>query len=150
LQAEAQAREVELKQQLEDRERELRHQMEARERELREKLELLRNNVTGAETTRLMPKVFQPFSTKIQVVEIPRHSQEPTIDSYDGKSDLHNRVSTFQTQMFISGANDALSCKIFVGTLKGVAYKWIVALPARSVTNFEDLATRFGPICSKY
>jgi len=56
LQAEAQVREVELKQQLEDRERELRHQMEARERELREQLELLRNNVTGAETTRLMPK----------------------------------------------------------------------------------------------
>jgi len=80
LQAEAQAREVELKQQLEDRECELRHQMEARERELREHLELLRNNVTGAETTRLMRKVFQPFSTEIQAMEIPRHFWEPTID----------------------------------------------------------------------
>jgi len=50
LQVEARAREVELKQQLEDRECELRHQMETRERELREQLELLRSNVTRAET----------------------------------------------------------------------------------------------------
>jgi len=142
-QAEAQAREVNLKQQLEDRERELRHQIEARERELWEQLELLRNNCTGAETTRLIPKVFQPFSTEIQVVEIPRHFWEPTIDSYDGTSDPHSHVSTFQTQMFISGVDDALSCKIFVGTLKGVSHKWIAGLPATSITNFEDLAIRF-------
>ena len=50
LQVEARAREVELKQQLEDRECELKHQMETRDRELREHLELLRSNVTGAET----------------------------------------------------------------------------------------------------
>ncbi|MCI18630.1 hypothetical protein A2U01_0039785 [Trifolium medium] len=45
--------------------------------------------------------------------------------------------------MFISGAEYALSCKIFAGTLKDVAHKWIARLPARSVTSFEDLATRF-------
>jgi len=45
--------------------------------------------------------------------------------------------------MFISGADDALSFKIFAGTLKGVAHKWIAGLPVRSVGNFEDLATRF-------
>jgi hypothetical protein len=37
--------------QLEERERELRQQMEARERELRQQIDLLRNNVTGAETS---------------------------------------------------------------------------------------------------
>jgi hypothetical protein len=45
--------------------------------------------------------------------------------------------------MFISGADDALSCKIFAGTLKGVAYMWIAGLPTRSVTSFDELATRF-------
>ena len=38
--------------------------MEVMESVLREQLDLLRNNVTGTETTRLMPKVFQPFSTE--------------------------------------------------------------------------------------
>jgi len=43
--------------------------------------------------------------------------------------------------MYISGADDALSCKIFVGTLKGATHKWIAGHFARSVTSFEDLAT---------
>jgi hypothetical protein len=51
LQDEAQTREAELRMQLEERERELRQQMEARERELRQQIDLLRNNVTGAETS---------------------------------------------------------------------------------------------------
>ncbi|GAU41091.1 hypothetical protein TSUD_139940 [Trifolium subterraneum] len=117
--------------------------MEARERELRQQIDLLRNNVAGAETTRMMPKVFQPFSEEIQAVAVPRHFCEPTIDSYDGSGDPQSHVSTFQTQMFISGADDALSCKIFAGNLKDVAHKWIAGLPTRSVTSFEDLATRF-------
>ncbi|GAU47711.1 hypothetical protein TSUD_177160 [Trifolium subterraneum] len=115
LQDEAQARETELRLQLEEREREL----------------------------RMMPKNFQPFSEEIQEVAVPRHFREPTIDSYDGSSDPQSHVSTFQTQMFISGVDDALSCKIFGGTLKDVAHKWIAGLPARSVTSFEDVATRF-------
>ncbi|MCI74504.1 hypothetical protein A2U01_0095768, partial [Trifolium medium] len=45
--------------------------------------------------------------------------------------------------MLISGADDALSCNIFAGTLKDMAHKWIAGLPARPVTSFEDLATRF-------
>jgi hypothetical protein len=143
LQDEAQTREAELRMQLEERERELRQQMEARERELRQQIDLLRNNVTGAETTRMMPKVFQPFSGEIQGVAVPRHFREPTIDSYDGTGDPQSHVSTFQTQMFISGADDALSCKIFAGTLKGVAHMWIAGLPTRSVTSFDELATRF-------
>ncbi|GAU42011.1 hypothetical protein TSUD_236780 [Trifolium subterraneum] len=143
LQEEARIRETELRLQLEERERELRQQMEARERELRQQIDLLRNNVAGAETTRMMPKVFQPFSEEIQAVAVPHHFREPTIDSYDGSGDPQSHVSTFQTQMFISGADDALSCKIFAGTLKDVAHKWIAGLPARSVTSFEDLATRF-------
>ncbi|GAU47368.1 hypothetical protein TSUD_403710 [Trifolium subterraneum] len=143
LQEEARIRETELRLQLEERERELRQQMEARERELRQQIDLLRNNVAGAETTRMMPKVFQPFSEEIQAVAVPRHFREPTIDSCDGSGDPQSHVSTFQTQMFISGADDALSCKIFAGTLKDVAHKWIAGLPTRSVTSFEDLATHF-------
>jgi len=34
--------------------------------------------------TRQMPKVFQQFSAQSQEVVIPRHFQQPTIDSYDG------------------------------------------------------------------
>ncbi|CAJ2637566.1 unnamed protein product [Trifolium pratense] len=112
--------------------------MEARERELRQQIDLLRNNVVGAETTRMMPKVFKPFSEEIQAVVVPRHFREPTIDSYDGSGDPQSHVSTFQTQMFISGAEDALSCKIFAGTLKDVAHKWIAGLLASATLKVTE------------
>ncbi|XP_050918874.1 uncharacterized protein LOC127136344 [Lathyrus oleraceus] len=63
---------------------------------------------------------------------------------------LRNNVTRIETnrlkpkmQMFISGVDDTLSCKFFVGTLKDVDHKWIVGLPARSIISFEDLATHF-------
>lgn len=43
----------------------------------------------------------------------------------------------------ISGSNDATSYKMFTDTLADVALKWFKGLPLRSVTGFEDLASRF-------
>ncbi|RDX69002.1 hypothetical protein CR513_51941, partial [Mucuna pruriens] len=34
--------------------------------------------------------------------------------------------------MYLSGGNDRLSCKLFPGTLRGVAMQWMVTLPPRS------------------
>jgi len=79
-----------------------------------------------------MPKVFQPFSAEIQVVEIPHYFREPIIDSYDGISDPHNYVSIFQTQM-ISRADDTLCCKKFARTSNGATHKWITVMLARFV-----------------
>jgi hypothetical protein len=47
--------------------------------------------------------------------------------------------------MPVSGVDDAFSCKIFYGTLKGVAHKRNERLPFRSVTSYEDLTTLFVP-----
>lgn len=45
--------------------------------------------------------------------------------------------------MFISCGNNAINCKMFAGTLVKVALKWFKGLPVRSVTDIEDLASRF-------
>ncbi|RDX79446.1 hypothetical protein CR513_40129, partial [Mucuna pruriens] len=45
--------------------------------------------------------------------------------------------------MYISGGNDKLSCKLFSGTLRGVAMHWMATLPARSIQTFNDLARSF-------
>ncbi|RDX70497.1 hypothetical protein CR513_50248, partial [Mucuna pruriens] len=45
--------------------------------------------------------------------------------------------------MYTSGGNNRLSCKLFPGTLRGVAMKWMTTLPARSVQTFSDLASSF-------
>ncbi|RDY04218.1 hypothetical protein CR513_12090, partial [Mucuna pruriens] len=45
--------------------------------------------------------------------------------------------------MYISGGDDKLSCKLFPGTLRGVALQWIMNLPPRSIYAFSDLAGLF-------
>ncbi|RDX90399.1 hypothetical protein CR513_27735, partial [Mucuna pruriens] len=45
--------------------------------------------------------------------------------------------------MYISGGDDRLSCKLFPGTLRGVALQWMMNLPPRSIRVFNNLAGLF-------
>ncbi|RDX65341.1 hypothetical protein CR513_56009, partial [Mucuna pruriens] len=45
--------------------------------------------------------------------------------------------------MYINRGNDPLSCKLFPGTLRGVAMHWLATLPSRSIRSFNDLAASF-------
>ncbi|RDY09774.1 hypothetical protein CR513_05814, partial [Mucuna pruriens] len=45
--------------------------------------------------------------------------------------------------MYISGGNDRLSCRLFPGTLRGVAMQWMATLLPRSIQTFNDLASSF-------
>ncbi|RDX98500.1 hypothetical protein CR513_18558, partial [Mucuna pruriens] len=77
----------------------------------------------------------QPFCEEIDEARIPPHFREIL--------DPHAHVQAFQTQMYISGGDDKLSCKLFPGTLRGVALQWIMNLPPRSIYTFNDLASMF-------
>ncbi|RDX67130.1 hypothetical protein CR513_54022, partial [Mucuna pruriens] len=39
--------------------------------------------------------------------------------------------------------DDAISCKLFLGTLRGVAMQWFAGLLPRTIHTFNDLATIF-------
>ncbi|RDX68785.1 Retrovirus-related Pol polyprotein from transposon 17.6, partial [Mucuna pruriens] len=45
--------------------------------------------------------------------------------------------------MYISDDSDQLKCKLFPGTLRGVAMQWMATLPPRSVYTFNDLVRSF-------
>lgn len=89
-------------------------------------------------------RTFQPFSEEIQVVAVPQRFREPLITAYNGFGDPQGLVTAFHTQMFISGGDDAISCKMFVGTLKDIALRWFIGLPPKSITDFEVLTGRFA------
>ncbi|RDX94955.1 hypothetical protein CR513_22600, partial [Mucuna pruriens] len=76
----------------------------------------------------------QLFSEEIDGTTIP-----PNFHEVDPRP--HTHLQAFQTQMYISGGNDPLSCKLFPGTLRGVAMHWLATLPPRSIRSFNDLAT---------
>ncbi|RDX72511.1 hypothetical protein CR513_48009, partial [Mucuna pruriens] len=66
-------------------------------------------------------KEGQPFSEAIDGMPIPPNFREVVVEPFDGMQDPHAHLQAFQTQIYISGGNDALSCKLFPGTLRGVA-----------------------------
>ncbi|RDX97695.1 hypothetical protein CR513_19509, partial [Mucuna pruriens] len=85
----------------------------------------------------------QPFCKEIDETPIPPNFKEVVVEPFDGSQDPYAHLQTFQTQMYISGGNDRLSCKLFPGTLRGVAMQWIATPPPRSIQTFKDLAGSF-------
>ncbi|RDY09049.1 hypothetical protein CR513_06652, partial [Mucuna pruriens] len=66
------------------------------------------------------------------------------VEPFDGSQDPHAHLQAFQTQMYISGAGDKMSCKLFPGTLRDVAMQWMATLATRTIRTFNDLTSAFA------
>ncbi|RDX60307.1 hypothetical protein CR513_61562, partial [Mucuna pruriens] len=66
-----------------------------------------------------------------------------SVEPFDGSLDPQAHLQAFQAQMYISEGDDRLSCKLFPGTLRGVAMQWMATLPPRTIQTFNDLAEVF-------
>nr|GMD52473.1 uncharacterized protein LOC109149038 [Ipomoea batatas] len=70
-------------------------------------------------------------------LKIPEHA------TFDGMGDPREHLVSYQAKMQVLGVEEPLMCKAFLPTLKGLAQKWFLALPSRSIRCFNDLADRF-------
>ncbi|RDX83640.1 hypothetical protein CR513_35406, partial [Mucuna pruriens] len=75
----------------------------------------------------------QDSSQEIDETQVPLNFREVVVEPFGGTQDPHAHLQAFQTQMYISGGIDKLSCKLFPGTLRGVAVQWMATLPARTI-----------------
>ncbi|RDX71574.1 hypothetical protein CR513_49063, partial [Mucuna pruriens] len=119
---------------------------ENREEELRQQIAALRAaGEKGEEPEEMVTPPFwgQPFCKEIDETSIPPNFREIIVEPFDGSQDPRAHLQAFQTQIYISGGNDRLSCKLFPGTLRGVAMQWMSTLPPRSIQTFRDLAGFF-------
>ncbi|RDX81938.1 hypothetical protein CR513_37335, partial [Mucuna pruriens] len=119
---------------------------ENREEELRQQIAALRAAGEREEEPEEMvtpPFWGQLFCKEIDETAIPPNFREIIVEPFDGSQDPHAHLQAFQTQIYISGRNDRLSCKLFPGTLRGVAMQWMSTLPPRSIQTFRDLAGFF-------
>ncbi|RDX61759.1 hypothetical protein CR513_59986, partial [Mucuna pruriens] len=99
--------------------------------------------VTHPEATFMHPFCGQPFSSDIDETPIPSGFREIVVEPFDGTQDPHAHLQAYQTQMYISGGSDQLSCKLFPGTLRGVTMQWMATLPTWSIQTFGQLAGSF-------
>ncbi|RDY06984.1 hypothetical protein CR513_08954, partial [Mucuna pruriens] len=122
----------------EERYRETLKMTEEREEELQRQLVAVKATMEksiGSQSA-VSPSAFwaQPFSEEIDQTPIPQSFRE----------DPHTHLQAFQTQMYTSGGDDRLSCKLFPRTIRGVAMHWLATLPPQSIRTFSNLATSFA------
>jgi len=89
------------------------------------------------------PRAFpMPFSQAIMDAVIPATFVGPKA-TFTGVEDPKGHLTTFHTQMMLTGGSDAMHCKMFMSTLTGTALDWFVSLPDGHVTSFTQFSTLF-------
>jgi len=67
----------------------------------------------------------------------------PTLHTYNGKGSPDQHIYYFRSQTGNVINNDAIMARLFIGTLRGVAFDWFRSLPSGSINSWIDLETRF-------
>ena len=76
-------------------------------------------------------------------VPYPSKFKPSTLYSYDDKSSPNQHIYYFRSQIGNVIDNDAIMARLFIGTLKVVAFDWFRSLPNDSINSWVDLETRF-------
>jgi len=84
-----------------------------------------------------------PYTLGWDFVPYPLKFKPPTLHTYDEKSSPNQQIYYFQSQTSNVIGNDAIMARLFIGTLKGVAFDWFNSLPSGSINSWVDLKTQF-------
>ena len=76
-------------------------------------------------------------------VPYPLKFKPPTLYTYDGKSSPNLHIYYFRSQTGNVIDNDAVMARLFIGTLKGLAFDWLRSLPPGTINSWIDLETWF-------
>ncbi|XP_072076838.1 uncharacterized protein [Arachis hypogaea] len=85
-----------------------------------------------------------PFTEEVMNFELPERFTLPlTFTPYDRLGDPKKFLKKFRSIMIVNGASDTVLCRCFPNYLDGPALDWLCALPAGSVSQFQQLAKLF-------
>jgi len=84
-------------------------------------------------------------SFRVEIINDPHYGKVKmsTMDLYDGATDLEEHLGIYKAQMHVQHVDDAVYCRYFSATLKGVAQSWFNGFAPGSVSCFHDLVDRF-------
>ncbi|RWW62596.1 hypothetical protein BHE74_00030268 [Ensete ventricosum] len=105
--------------------------------------EVQRDFVKSKEEVKETSKGGSLFVPEIQDKPVPPSFRLPILEPYDGSTDPSEHVTTFRAQMALYGTSDALMCRVFPMTLKGLARMWYSRLKPSSISSFDHLVREF-------
>jgi hypothetical protein len=84
-----------------------------------------------------------PFTKPVRVYTMPNKFKMPRVEKYDGSEDLQAHLEAFREHIILHVTLDAIACRAFPLTLKGVAKDWFTGLPPKLVGSFKELGRLF-------
>ena len=87
--------------------------------------------------------VVRPYPAEWDLVPYPPKFKALTLQAFDGKGSPNQHIYYFKSQTGNVVDNDAILARLFIGTLKGLAFEWFMKLPEGSIKNWGDLEKLF-------
>ena len=78
--------------------------------------------------------VVQPYPAEWDLVPYPSKFKALTLQAFDSKESPNQHIYYFKSQTGNVVANDAILARLFIGTLKGLAFEWFMMLAQRPIT----------------
>jgi len=83
--------------------------------------------------------IVRPYPAEWDTTPYPLRFKAPTPHTFDGIGSLNQHIYYFKSQTGNIVSNDAIMARLFIGTLKGVAFEWFMKLPAGSIKAWAEL-----------
>ena len=89
------------------------------------------------------PNRRHPFTSNVIEVPLPEKWKGFNRNRYDGSTDPDEHMDAYTAHMSLYTSDDAVLCRVFPTSLKGVALSWFTKLSPNSIDSFTTLVAKF-------
>jgi len=87
--------------------------------------------------------IIWPYPAEWDTTPYPPNFKAPALHTIDGKGSPNQHIYYFKSQTGNVVSNDDVMARLFIGTLKRVAFEWFMKLPAGSIKTWANLEKLF-------
>ena len=87
--------------------------------------------------------ITRPYPIEWDTISYPPRFKPMSLASFDGKGSPTQHIYYFLSQTGLITGNDPIMTRLFIGTLKGVAFEWFRRLEPGSIKTWADMEKLF-------
>jgi len=87
--------------------------------------------------------IIRPYLAEWDTAPYPPKFKAPSLHTFDSKGSPNQHIYYFKSQTGNVVSKDAIFARLFISTLKWVAFEWFIKLSASSINTWADLEKLF-------